>query len=98
MTGTTTGTRSAGLYQLNGYSGVGVAELLNTNDQTTVSSTFRSSFANQVSTSITPDIPNPVWGSSFGLIIDSNNPLEMNAILLSGDTVEYSIIAEEYIP
>ena len=97
ITGTTSGSRSAGLYKIQGYSGTGSAELLNTNTQTAVSTTYTSSYDQQVNTSITPDVTNAVWGTSMGVYVDHDNPLQFNAILLVGDKVEYSLIVKEFV-
>jgi len=96
-TSTTSGTRNAGLYHLNGMDGIGVAELLNTNDQTSEGVNFYSSFDGGVSTSVTPDIPNPVWGAYPGIIVDSYNVLQINANVISGDSLYYIIYVEELI-
>ena len=96
-TSATSGTRNAGLYHLNGMDGIGVGELLNTNDQTTVSDNFYSSFDGQVSTSVTPDVSNPVWGAYPGIIVDSYNVLQINANVIAGDSLYYIIYVEEMV-
>ena len=93
-TGTTTGTRSLGLYQISGYLGA-VAELANTNSQTATESNYVSSFNGQVSTSITPDVPNQVWGAYPGVIVDNDNVLQVQSQAVSGDQYQVVIYVEE---
>jgi hypothetical protein len=96
-TGTTTGTRNAGLYVKSGFIAQGYAELLNTNDVTGTSTNYYSSFSAQVSTSTTPDVSNEVWGTGQGIYVDPDNPLLISYNILTGDSVDYMILVEEFV-
>ena len=93
-TGSTAGTRSLGLYQDSGFMG-SVAELCNTNSQTGTNHLYLSSFNGQVSTSVTPDVSNQVWGAYPGIIIDDDNVLQLDSQAISGDTYKAVIYVEE---
>lgn len=96
-TSATSGSRSLGLYAISGQSGVGYAELLNTNVITGTDSVVASSFSGQVSTSVTPDVENEVWNSQ-PIIIDNNNILQLSAQSIAGDTYDLNFVVEEFVP